>query len=329
MRLISVLKRLSAPAWLALAVVAATSPAALAQFGSQPVKIIFPFAAGGSGDAVARMLAERISLATNQSAFVENRTGGSGMLGVQAVKSAPADGTTLLLTPFTLMVIYPHIYPDLKYDPQKDFVPISQVCSFEFAIAVAKNSSVKTIREMVEWIRKDPKAGSYGTPGAGTLPHFFGIAFGRAAGLDYRHVAYRGASAAVADLVAGQIPTAVLSTADVLEHHNQGTVRILATLDASPSPFISGIPTLKESGYDLSGNGWFALYAPAGTPPAIVERINAIVREYAQSKPFGEKLLTLGLLATGTSGEELASRQRMEARTWEPIIKTSGFKPTD
>lgn len=329
MKLMSFLKKLAAPVWLALTAVAANSPAALAQFGSQPVKIIFPFAAGGSGDAVARMLAERISLITNQPAFVENRTGGSGMIGVQAVKNAPADGTTLLLTPFTLMVIYPHIYPDLKYDPQNDFIPISQVCSFEFAIAVGKNSPVKTIREMVEWIRKDPKAGSYGTPGAGTLPHFFGIAIGRAAGLDYRHVAYRGASAAVADLVAGQLPTAVLSTADVLEHHNQGTVRILATLGVSTSPFVSGIPTLKESGYDLSGNGWFALYAPSGTLPTTVERINAIVREYAQSTKFGEKLLTLGLLATGTSGEELASRQRAETKTWEPIIKTSGFRPTD
>jgi tripartite-type tricarboxylate transporter receptor subunit TctC len=325
----SILRRLSTAACLALTLAGLGSGGAQAQFGSQPVKIIFPFAAGGSGDAVARLLAERISTVTGQSAFVENRTGGSGMLGVQAVKSATPDGTTLLLTPFTLMVIYPHIYPDLKYDPERDFTPISQICSFEFAIAVAKNAPVKTIREMVEWIRKDPKAGSYGTPGAGTLPHFFGIAFARAANIDYRHVAYRGASAAVADLVAGQLPTAVLSTADVLEHHNQGSVRILATLDATPSPYVSGVPTLKESGYDLSGNGWFALYAPAGTPPAIVKRINDIVREHAQSKAFGEKLLTLGLLATGTSDEELAARQRNEARTWEPIIKTSGFKPTD
>ncbi len=306
----------------------ASLPAA-AQFGARPVRIVFPFAAGGSGDAVARLIAERIAAATGQPAFVENRTGGAGMIGVQAVRSSPADGATLLLTPFTLMVIYPHIYPELKYNPQTDFTPISQICSFEFAITVAGNAPVGSIADMVEWIRKNPKNGSYGTPGAGTLPHFFGIAFARAAGIEYRHVAYRGASGAVADLVAGQLPTAVLPTADVLEHHKQGAVRILATLDAKRSPFAPGVPTLKESGYDLSGNGWFALYAPAGTPPTVVNRINAIVREYAKSTSFGEKLLALGLQATGTSSAELASLQHFEAQTWEPVIKTSGFKPTN
>jgi len=316
-------------AYLILALTGLNGVSAKAQFGSQPVKIIFPFAAGGSGDTLARMLAERISAATGQPTFVENRTGGGGTIGVQAVKSAPADGTTLLLTPFTLMVIYPHIYPDLKYDPQRDFAPISQLCSFEFGIAVAKNSPAKTVSEMVDWIRSEPKAGSYGTPGAGTLPHFFGIAFAHAAGLDYRHVAYRGASAAVADLVSGQLPTAILSTADLLEHNAVGNLRILATLDATRSPFVPSVPTLKESGYDLSGNGWFALYAPAGTPPAILTRINEIVRDYAQSTPVIEKLLKLGLQATGTSGDELATRQHREALTWEPIIKASGFKPTD
>jgi tripartite-type tricarboxylate transporter receptor subunit TctC len=302
---------------------------AAAQFGKQPVKIIFPFAAGGSGDAVARLIAEHIGIETGQGCVVENRTGANGMLGVQAVKQAAPDGTTLLLTPFTLMVIYPHIYPALRYNPATDFAPISQITSFEFAIAVSKTVPARTAQELVNWVKANPGKGSYGTPGAGTLPHFFGLAFARAANIEMQHVPYRGASAAVAELVAGQIPIAVLSTADVLEFEKNGDIHVIATLDETRSPYLPQRPTLKESGYDLNGNGWFGLYAPAGTPADTIERINAIVNKLVKSEGFRERTLKLGLQATGTSPVELARIQQAEAAKWEPVVKASGFHPQD
>lgn len=287
-----------------------------AQFGSQPMRIVFPFAAGGVGDVVARAIAERLAAETGQPALVENRTGASGMLGVQAVKTAPPDGSMLLLTPFTLMVIYPHIYPSLKYDPVKDFTPISQVTSFGFALAVAKNVPARTVEEFIRWARANPRSTSYGTTGPGTLPHFFGVALARAAGIELQHVPYRGSSAALADFVGGQIPIAILPTADLLQSHTVGHIRIIASLDATRSPFVPDVPNLKEAGYDLSGNGWFALYAPAATPTEIVQRINGLVHK-------------LGLEATGTTPAELARSQQAEAATWEPIVKASGFRMND
>lgn len=305
------------------------STAAMAQFGTQPSRIIFPFAAGGSGDAVARLIADRMRVETGQAVVVENRTGAAGRIGVEVVKTATPDGTTLLLTPFSLMVVYPHIYTNMKYNPDSDFVPVSQVASFEFALAVANKVPAKTVAEFVSWLKAHPEQGTYGTPGAGTLQHFFGIALSRAAGLDLKHIGYRGASAAVSDLVSGQIPIVVLATADVLEHHKSGAIRILATLDETQSPYLPDVPTLKASGYDLHGNGWFALYAPAKTPRPIVDQISKIVASYARSNDFKSRLLALGLLSTGTTPDELAAIQKREAKTWEPIIKASGFRPTD
>ncbi len=305
------------------------SAPAFAQFGSRTIRIIFPFAAGGSGDAIARLIADKVSAATGQSVIVENPTGASGRIGVANVKSAEPDGNTLLMTPFTLMLIYPHIYPTLPYDPEKDFAPVSQVASFEFALTVAKSVPVKNVQEFVAWVKANPEKGTYGSPGAGTLPHLMGDAFSRAAGLGMQHLGYRGSSAAMADLLASQIPIAVLTTADVLESHKNGAVRILATFDNKRSPYVPDLPTIKESGFDLYGNGWFAFYAPAKTPAATLERLGKIISEAVKSKDVAEKIGNLGMVPTGTTPAELADLQAKEAAIWGPIVKASGFKPND
>ncbi len=302
---------------------------AAAQFGAQPVKIVFPFGAGGSGDAVTRFIAERIQAETGQNVVVDDHPGAGGMVGVQYVKSAPADGTTLLLTPFTLMSIFPAIYPDLKYDPVADFTPVSQIASFEFSIVAGKDAPFKTLAELVASVKRDPALGSFGTPGAGSLPHFLGIAFAHAAGIDLRHVPYRGAATALTDLVAGQIPLAVLPTSDLLEYQKAGMVHILATLGAKQSLYVPEAPTVRQAGYDVAGDGWFALYAPAGTPAAVVSRINAIVNGLAKSAEFREKLTKLGLEATGTTPQELGTLQKEESLKYAPLVKASGFKPTE
>jgi tripartite-type tricarboxylate transporter receptor subunit TctC len=308
---------------------AASAPSALAQFGSQQAKIVFPFGAGGSGDAVTRFIADRLQAETGQTTIVDDHPGAGGIVGVMTVKAAPADGTTLLLTPFTLMSIFPHVYPELKYDPVKDFAPISQVATFEFAIVSSMKNPAKTLSEYVALVKRDPAMGGFGTPGPGSLPHFLGIAFANAAGIELRHIPYRGAATALADVVGGQIPLAVLPTSDVKEYAKAGSLRVLATLGAKKSLYVPSAPTVREAGYNVAGDGWFALYAPAGTPASAVERINAIVVALAKSPEFRDRLTTLGLEATGTSPSELAALQREELDKYGPLVKASGFKPTE
>jgi tripartite-type tricarboxylate transporter receptor subunit TctC len=305
----------------------ALPPAARAQIGEQPMRIVFPFAAGGSGDALARLLAEHLRVALNQPVIVENRLGAQGRIGVQAVKAAAPDGKTLLLTPVAPMSVYAHVYKSLSYDPVRDFQPISQVATFDFAIAVGPQVSAKSLTELVDWIKADPTRGSYGTPAAGTLPHFFAVQFARTAGLDLRHVGYRGSAAALTDLVGGQLPIVVTTTSDLLEQHKGGGVRVLATSDKARSPFLPDVPTFREAGYDIEGAGWYGVYAPAATPADAVERLNTAVVAAVGSPAIKERLLAFGLVPTGTSAAELARIQQADSQLWAPAVTASGFTP--
>ena len=300
---------------------------AQAQLATEPIRIIFPFAAGGSGDALARLLAEHMRASLDQPVIVENRTGAQGRLGVQAVKAAAPDGKTILLTPVAPMSIYHHVYKSLAYDPVADFAPLSQVATFDFALAVGPQVPAKSLKELVAWVKANPDKGSYGTPAAGALPHFFAVAFAKAAGLDIRHVSYRGSAAAMADVVAGQIPIIVTTTADVTEQHKGGRIRVLATSDKERSPFLPDIPTFKEAGYDIVGSGWYGLYAPAKTPPDMVARLNKAIVAAVQTPEVKQRLLSFALVPTGTSAAEHAKIQKDDSDLWAPAIKASGYSP--
>ncbi len=311
---------------IAAILIAFCAPTARAQT-NEPVRIIFPFAAGGSGDGLARLMAEHLRTALNQPVIVENRTGAQGRIGVQAVKAAAPDGKTILLTPIAPVSIYQHVYKALAYDPIKDFEPISQVATFDFAIGVGPQVPAKTLKELVEWVKANPTLGSYGTPAAGTLPHFFAVSFARAANLDLRHVGYRGSAAALTDLIGGQIPIVVTTTSDLLENHKSGRIRILATSDHARSPFLSDIPTFKESGYAIQGTSWYAFFAPAGTPADAIERLNKGLVDALRKQEVRDRLLAFGLIPTGTSAAELGRIQKADSELWAPAVKASGFAP--
>ena len=300
---------------------------AYSQIGEQANRIVFPFAAGGSGDALARLIAEHLRVALNQPVIVENRVGAQGRIGVQAVKAAAADGKTLLLTPVAPMSVYQHVYKALAYDPVRDFQPIAQVATFDFSLAVGPQVSATSLAELVAWLKADLSRGSYGTPAAGTLPHFFAVQFARTAGLAWRHVGYRGSAAALTDLIGGQIPVVVTTTSDVLEQHKAGGIRVLATSDKGRSPFLPDVPTFREAGYAIEGSGWYGVFAPAATPPAMVERLNAAVVAAVRAPATREKLLAFGLVPTGTSAAELAQIQKADSELWAPAVQASGFTP--
>lgn len=319
-------RRLGATFFVCAATVLWTTAIQPAQ-AQEPARIIFPFAAGGSGDALARHIAEGLRTALNQPVIVENRTGAQGRLGVQAVKSAAPDGKTILLTPVAPMSVYQHVYKALLYDPMADFEPVSQVATFDFALAVGPQVPAASLKELVAWVKANPALGNYGTPAAGTLPHFFAVSFAKAAGLDLRHVGYRGSAAALTDLVGGQISIVVTTATDVMEQHKAGRIKVLATSDKTRSPFLPDIPTFKEAGYGIEGSGWYGVYAPAKTPPDVVAQLNKAIAATIQSPAVKEKLLASGLVPTGTSAAELRRIQLADSELWAPAVRASGFTP--
>ena len=257
-------------------------------------------------------------MALDQPVIVENRTGAQGRLGVQAVKAAAPDGKTLLLTPVAPMSVYAHVYKALLYDPVADFEPVSQVATFDFAIAVGPQVPAKSLKELVAWVKANPAQGNYGTPAAGTLPHFFAVSFAKTAGLDLRHVGYRGSAAALTDLVGGQI-------SDRRHHHQrragaaQGRPHQRARhLRQAALAVPAGLPTFKQAGYDIEGSGWYGVYAPAKTPPDVVAQLNKAIVAAVRPAPVQEKLLAFGLVPAGTTATELRKIQAADPSSGRP-----------
>ena len=294
----------------------------------QTVHIIFPFRGGGSGDAMTRIVADQLSTELQRPVIVELRPGAAGRIGVQAVKSAAPDGNTLLMTPIAPMAVYQSVYPSLEYDPIRDFQPVAQVAAFDFGIAVGKDIPVRTLSELVAWIKTDPTKANYGIPGAGTLPHFFGALFGRAIGVDLQPITYGGGAAALTDLLGGQIPMMIQSVNELTEMHKAEKIRVLATSSKARSVFLPDVPTFREAGYAIEGSGWFGLFAPAKTSPDVVNRLNEIIVAALAKPEVKDRILKLGLQPTGTSPQAFAKILQDDITLWAPAVKASGFTPT-
>ncbi|HWM46215.1 MAG TPA: Bug family tripartite tricarboxylate transporter substrate binding protein [Xanthobacteraceae bacterium] len=313
--------------WLigATAAAALLGSANLACAQSNTIRIIFPYAAGGTGDATVRLLADKMSTALNQPVVVENRTGGAGRIGVSAVKNAEPDGLTLLFTPFAAVTIYPFVYRTLDYDPFKDLRPLSQINTFDFGIAVNNDVPAKNPKELVAWLKANPRKAQFGSPGAGALPHFFGLMFGKAAGIEMTHIAYKGGTPAIADLLGGQIPIVSSTASEFIQLHQEKKLRVIGTSDVERSIGLQDVPTFKESGIDIVGTSWYAMFAPAKTPDATIARLNKVIVEAVKSPDFRKRQLEWGLNPTGTSPEELGRIQKADAERWAPVVKASGF----
>jgi len=297
-----------------------------AQIGGQPIRIVFPFAAGGSGDATSRLIADKMRIALDRSVIVENRTGADGRIGVRAVKDAAPDGNTLLLTPIAPISVYQHVYAKLDYDPINDFAPVTEVGTFDFGIAVGPQTDAKTVKDLVAWAKANPSEANYAIPAAGALPHFLGVMLARAANVDLRAVPYRGSAAGLADLIAGHIAIEITTTSDLVQMHKDGRIRVLATSGKERSPFLPDVPTFREAGYDLAATGWYGMFVPAKTPADVIERLNKVIVDAVRSPDVKERLLAFGLQPTGTSAAAFANIVADDSALWAPAIKASGFK---
>lgn len=291
----------------------------------QTLKIVFSFSAGGAADGIARLVADQLRSSLGRPAIVENIVGAGGRIGARAVKEAQPNGAELLFASNSQMTLQPHIYRDLGYDAFDDFVPISQTVRSEVAFVVGSQSPVHSIKELIAWLKANPSQALYGSPGIGTGPHFAGLEFARLTGLDLRHAPYKGTPAALPDVLAGRIPLYIALTAELIEQHKSGAVRLLATADAGRSPFLPDVPTLRESGIEIEAPGWFAFYAPAGTPQDIAARLEKEIVAATNAPEMRAKIEAMGYLPTGTTSGALRKIQRADFERWGAVVKASGF----
>ncbi len=318
--------RIPTVAALAAACVLAAPPA-LAQ--EKTTKLMVGYPPGAGADTLTRLLADRMRTTLGQTVIVENKPGASGRIAVEQVKAAPPDGTVLLMTPLANVVAHPHSYANLRYNPFTDLEPVAHLANFQLAFAVGADVPAKTLAEYVALVKKEPKYGNYASAGAGSLPHFFGVMFGRAAGIEMTHVPYKGTAPALADLTGGQIAAFSGVIADVAQLEKAGKVRVLATSGAKRAAALPDVPTFREQGYDIEGTAWYALFAPAKTPKATVDRIAAAAIEAIKSPEVGGKLAAMGLEPTGLGPAELAVILKTDYDRWGPVIRASGFKGED
>ena len=289
-------------------------------------KIIFPFAAGGGGDGLCRQLAQYLPPILDRNVIVENRTGGDGLIGIRAVKSASPDGATILVTTGPTMYLLPMVETEPSFDTAKDFVPVSQMARFEFAVVASPSTEVKDFKQLVAWLRANPAKASYGVPSNGTIPHFTGWQLEQVLKLSMTRVPYRGTAPIVNDLIGGHLPFGITTLADAITQHRAGTVRILAVSGAERSPFAQDVPTLKESGVDLVADGWYGMWLPAGSSPDFAKKLSAAVAEVLARPDVKEKLLAVTLIPVGSTPEELTRALAADTAFWQPIVKATGYK---
>ena len=296
----------------------------------EQVKIINGFPVGGSADTTSRRVGEKLgpSAYTKNAAVVENKTGAAARIAIDAVKAAAPDGATLLLTPYSMMAIYPHIYKQLSYDPFTDLLPVCMASSLVHGLAVGPMvpATVKTVKDYLAWAKANPKDASYGSPAAGSTPHFLGALLGLNNGVDLKHIPYRGSTPGVVDLIGGQLASMFTPHGDFLANHKAGKLRILATSGKQRSAFVPEVPTFIESGFpDLMVEEWFGFYVPAKTPTSIIAAANTAINAALKEKSVIDSLAIQGMLPVGGTAAQMAADQKVQFDYWGPIVKKIGF----
>jgi tripartite-type tricarboxylate transporter receptor subunit TctC len=292
-----------------------------------PVRIVVPYAPGGSTDRVARIVGDKLQASLGVPVVVENRTGAGGRLAAQQLRATPAHQTTLLVANPALMVVAPLVFKDNGYDAERDFVPLSQVNDYEFGLAVASAVPVRELSHLLAWLRANPEKANFGVPATGSLPHFFALMMGEKAGVTAQVVGYRGSGPLLSDLMGGQVPVAFDTLETQLPQHEAGKLRVLASSGAKRSPYAPSIPTFREAGLDLVATGWNAFFAPATMPAARADRIataiQAAMRDPETQKRFADARMT-PVVSSRAQTEAMLRAYRAQ---WAPVVRKSGYQP--
>jgi tripartite-type tricarboxylate transporter receptor subunit TctC len=299
-------------------------PLAQAQ-GKTALRILVGFPPGGSADVLARLVAEGLREDFSP-IVVDNKPGAGGRIALNMVKNARPDGQTVIVLPSGPMVLFPHAYKKLDYDAVKDFTPVSQIARFQFGVVAGPASGVKTVGEMVAKAKAQPGISSYGTPGAGTLPHFMGVLMEQSAGIVLNHVPFQGGAPANNALLGGHIDYKFDVVSETAELHRSGKVRIIAVTGTQRDPQVPEVPTLKESGVNMDATAWFAMYGPAGLGGETLARLEKAMVKMARDPAMKDKLLKLGYDPIGSTSSELAAAQKADLARWEKPIKATGVQ---
>lgn len=318
----------SVVASVAAGVVLATGAAAVhAQaWPAKPIRMVNPFSPGGSLDLVSRAVAKTLTAELGQSVFVDNRPGAGGNLGVELVARSPADGYTLLAMQ-TSMVINPSLQKQVPFDPVRDFEPISKLSSYMFFLVVHPSTPVRSVQQLIALAKAKPGQLTYASVGVGSGTHLAGELFTSMTGTRMIHVPYKGSGPSIIDLVGGQVAMTFGSTS-VLPHVQTKKLILLGVSGARRSSFVPDAPTIAESGvpgYEVMA--WNAMFAPAGTPPAIINRLNQLVRQGLAHPDTKAVMEAQGLDATPSTPQELGQLVKDELAKWAKVIKSANIKP--
>jgi tripartite-type tricarboxylate transporter receptor subunit TctC len=302
-----------------------SGPAVAQTFPDKPIKLITPFPPGGPVDVMARFVAQQLSTRVGQ-VIVDNRPGAGGTIGAKFAASATPDGYTLLLGSSTTLAAANALYKNPGYDPIKSFEPIVLISSVPFALAVSPSLPVKTVAELVAYAKAHPGKLNYGAP-TGALPHLTAEMFKMFAGIDIVHIPYKGAANAITDMLSGQIDLAFEPTSVLIPHIEDGKVRGLATTGKTRSAQLPDLPTMIESGYpDFVSVSWSGLVAPAGTPAAIVGKLNAALNDSLNAADIKATLAKLGADPRGGSPQDFAALIAEETPRWAAVVKAAGVR---
>ncbi len=308
----------------------ATAPRAIASpMTSRPSRMIVGFAPGGSVDTLARLLVDQMR-SEAPSLVVENRPGAGGRIAIEALRASPADGSTLLLTPSDPITFAPYVNKTTPYNVHRDFIPIAMIATapFLFSIGPRVPRDVDTIESFAAFCRADPAAAVFGSPGAGSRPHFIGAMLARTVGFPFVHVPYSGAAPAVQDLLSGQIAATVMTISNVQSHIQAGTVRALASTGPKRSAALLGARTIRETGYPgLEAVEWFAVVAPPGTSADALRQAESAVHLARQAERVRETLTRLSFDPASDAPGDIAEEVQADIRRWEATIQASGFTP--
>ncbi len=313
------------------AAAAAAGPgfASAADYPTRPITIVVPFAAGGATDILARLIADPIGKALGQSVIVEDVTGAAGSIGVTRVVRAPADGYTLSVGTLTTHVLIGGLY-NLPYDLLNDLTPIAELAFEPLLICVKNSLPAKNLQELIAWLKANPGKASVGIPGAGSTGNLAGISFQKATGTTFQFVPYRGDSPAVQDMMAGQIDMMIEPSSNFTAQVQAGTIRAIAVPAKTRLLSLPDVPTTDEAGLPgFYASIWFGMWAPKGTPPEIIAKLNAVTVQALKEPAVVERLTKLGQQVAPAEMQKpdtFKAFQKAEADKWWPIIKAANIK---
>jgi tripartite-type tricarboxylate transporter receptor subunit TctC len=313
---------------LALALTAALWSAVEAQaqdkYPSRPVTLIVPQAAGGANDTIARVIAQKLTEQMGQPFIVDNRPGAGGNVGTVTAAKARPDGYTLMLTADSSMVINPSLYKSTGFDPLKDFEPVGPVATAGYVLVANNDLPAKNVGELVALAKEQPGKINIGSAGNGTLNHLIGEMLAKQTGIKLVHVPYKGAAAAVTDLIGGQVQVSVQSLPSSIAHIRAGKIKVLGVVNLKRVPALPDAPTIGETVKGFGATPWYGMFAPAGTPAAVVQQLNAEINKALESRDAQEKLAGVGTEPYKGSPAQLAAVVREDLPRWALIVKESG-----